>query len=703
MNVRFFGGRKSEYVSIPKHNPIGLYFCADTRELFLGDKLLSDGLRVVPTFADLPSISEHKAAEGVIYFVAATKNGYVLPRGGYDWLQVIYAPTSGEGADVDFSNYYTKAEVDEAILKAITNIEIEVDLSKYATKEEVAVIQQQSARNEVKILAIDSELFDIKEQIANIPTVDLTGYATKEEVVAVEAKIPSIEGLATKQELEEAINSIEHPTIDLESYATKEYVDEKVAGIEIPKVPTKVSELDNDTGYITATDIPESELYKVDFNAPDFTAACAAYNEGKVLVLINAAPDVNSYAVMNYVSDKYITFTKFLTSRSEAYGAFNTYYLGVDNTWEVSKEVKLNKVEANVEGEVAGELSTLRVGKEIYSIPSTAGLATEEFVNKKIAEAELADKDIDLDAYYTKTEVDALIPDVDEFATKEALQAVATDVDALAITTAKERYEVIRVPGLEVIHRDDEIRLNTEHVELAPQNVGDGGESNAYYIGIKIYAPEGAERIRQNITSAPGIQKDKEIVPFTATDIDSYGRKYSIIWVKCAVYQNGAWLNYGMNSTSAKCLGYYYSVEWYDNNSNIIENDSIHVVFTNDACHYSAISDAVSRRIIAVEDTIATNITQLTQDIENIENTYVTNETLQNNYVSNTYIVQNYTTTEQLEATYVTNEKVTEVVTNEVNTVVTEQIETKVTEVIQEKVDAGEIEVKADSITYGDF
>ena len=38
--------------------------------------------------------------------------------------------------------------------------------------------------------------------------------------------------------------------------------------------------------------------------------------------------------------------------------------------------------------------------------------ATEEFVNKKIAEAELSDKDIDLEAYYTKSEVDALISEV---------------------------------------------------------------------------------------------------------------------------------------------------------------------------------------------------------------------------------------------------------------------------------------------------
>ena len=43
---------------------------------------------------------------------------------------------------------------------------------------------------------------------------------------------------------------------------------------------------------------------------------------------------------------------------------------------------------------------------------SLAGYATEEFVTQKITEAELADKDIDLGAYYTKSEVDALIPNV---------------------------------------------------------------------------------------------------------------------------------------------------------------------------------------------------------------------------------------------------------------------------------------------------
>lgn len=59
------------------------------------------------------------------------------------------------------------------------------------------------------------------------------------------------------------------------------------------------------------------------------------------------------------------------------------------------------------------------------------GLATEEFVITKIAEAELNDKDVDLSQYYTKTEVDAKIPDVSNFATKDEIPVVPTKVSEL--------------------------------------------------------------------------------------------------------------------------------------------------------------------------------------------------------------------------------------------------------------------------------
>lgn len=192
--------------------------------------------------------------------------------------------------------------------------------------------------------------------LEDIPETDLSNYYNKTE---------------TENLIAEAVESIEHPTVDLEGYATEEWVNEQ--GF--------LTEHQDLSEYAKKSDIPEAELFVVDFNTPDFAAALEAHNKGKLLLLANAAPDSNGYAVMNYVRADLITFTKFLTSRSEAYGSFNTYYLHSDNTWEISKEVKLNKVEANVDGEVNGELTSVRIGKEVYSIPSTEGFASIEYVN----------------------------------------------------------------------------------------------------------------------------------------------------------------------------------------------------------------------------------------------------------------------------------------------------------------------------------
>ena len=94
-NVRFNSGTKQQYLSILEHNPLALYFCDDTGELFKGDILLTDGVRVVPTRADLPSFD--CAAEGVVYYIADTRAGFMVAPTRDAWLQTIYAPVD----DVD--------------------------------------------------------------------------------------------------------------------------------------------------------------------------------------------------------------------------------------------------------------------------------------------------------------------------------------------------------------------------------------------------------------------------------------------------------------------------------------------------------------------------------------------------------------------------------------------------------------------------
>jgi hypothetical protein len=245
--------------------------------------------------------------------------------------------------------------------------------------------------------------------------------------------------------------------------------------------------------------------------------------------------------------------------------------------------------------------------------------------------------------------------------------------------------------GLFVTYGDTEVRVNTQHIDinsLPPQNAGDGSSASYYYITFRAYAPDGATSVIEG-------SSDKMDTEHSTLSIDNYGRKYTTIWAAIANKTGNAWSKFGDRSTVDKYLGFYYNFHWYADDK-LISKDKVRVILTNDTCHNDLVPDVVARRI---EDKI--NVA-----VKNIENNYVQSSTLENyvtndyitqNYVTNNYIVENYTTTEQLET------KVSEVVTQEINTVVTEKIETQVTEVIQEKVDAGEIEVKATAITYGDF
>ena len=108
-NVRFIRTTKEKWLNRDSYDPLALYFCEDTQEMCKGDQILTDGIRVVPTKADLPTLPF--AADGVIYYVANTKSGYMMSPDRTEWLQTIYAPVE----DV------TKIPEDE-IYKTVTTV-----------------------------------------------------------------------------------------------------------------------------------------------------------------------------------------------------------------------------------------------------------------------------------------------------------------------------------------------------------------------------------------------------------------------------------------------------------------------------------------------------------------------------------------------------------------------------------------------------
>lgn len=85
--VSYKQGTKAQYLGLVSRDPYALYWCTDTKELFKGDDLYTDGLRVVNNKASLPSFEI--AAEGKVYFCADTGSAFVLNSTRDNWVQVL--------------------------------------------------------------------------------------------------------------------------------------------------------------------------------------------------------------------------------------------------------------------------------------------------------------------------------------------------------------------------------------------------------------------------------------------------------------------------------------------------------------------------------------------------------------------------------------------------------------------------------------
>ena len=153
------------------------------------------------------------------------------------------------------------------------------------------------------------------------------------------------------------------------------------------------------------------------------------------------------------------------------------------------------------------------------------------------------------------------------------------------------KYEVVYKPvGTLVDYREEEVRIMCPvGTNWIKQSVGANGDASKYYIGFRIYAPDDAVSFKESI--------DKTITDDTMyyfeynefAGIDDNGRKYSIIWLPVAAYNESTntWTYYGVNSTVDKYVGWYYSVEWYNSDGVIIESDCVRISLSNETCYTS--------------------------------------------------------------------------------------------------------------------
>ena len=178
------------------------------------------------------------------------------------------------------TGYATETYVDNKVA--------EIDLTTYATKQEVSAVEN-------KIPSLDGYA---TEQYVNdkVSEIDLTGYATKQELTAVENKIPSLTGYATEAYVDGKIAEI--PATDLSNYYNKTETDSAIstaiAGITIP---TKTSELTNDSNFVTETAL-ETKGYLTSI-PEEYVTETELNNKG----YLTEHQSLADYATKTYVND----------------------------------------------------------------------------------------------------------------------------------------------------------------------------------------------------------------------------------------------------------------------------------------------------------------------------------------------------------------------------------------------------------------
>lgn len=188
-------------------------------------------------------------------------------------------------------------------------------------------------------------------------------------------------------------------------------------------------------------------------------------------------------------------------------------------------------------------------------------------------------------------------------------------LDAIPELYVARKYEVSHKPiGTLVDYREKEIRIMcSKDTEWKLQTSGEGADKNSYYIGFKVYAPQGAISFKEDLAE---IVTDNTMYYFENNGfagVDANGRKYSIVWLPVAKNTDGVWTYYGANSTEKKYIGWYYTVEWYGSDSRLIESETVRINLSNENCHNNI------KSFYGVENDVSTDVALVKQSVAVLE------------------------------------------------------------------------------------
>lgn len=161
---------------------------------------------------------------------------------------------------------------------------------------------------------------------------------------------PEFADVATSGDYNDLSNKPAIPSV--EGLASESYVNEKVAAIVIPEVPTKVSELENDKGYLTEHQSLEGYAKTADLAQ---VAKTGSYND---LADKPTIPSTTGLASTKYVDDKVAGIV--IPTVPTKVSAFENDSKYVTERYLITNYLDVNQVEVNEEGNVY-----LIIGKDI--------------------------------------------------------------------------------------------------------------------------------------------------------------------------------------------------------------------------------------------------------------------------------------------------------------------------------------------------
>lgn len=179
---------------------------------------------------------------------------------------------------------------------------------------------------------------------------------------------------------------------------------------------------------------------------------------------------------------------------------------------------------------------------------------------------------------------------IEEKATElEAEVAAKIDAEEAEAKYLPRKYEIAYKPeGTLVDYREKEIRVTAPaDTEWTLQQSGENANKNMYYMGFKAYAPADVVSFKEDLAETISDDTMYYFEDNEFAGIDEFGRKYSVVWLPMAAYDetSDAWTYYGASSSAEQYIGWYYSVEWYNSDGMVIASDCIRINLANEDCH----------------------------------------------------------------------------------------------------------------------